>query len=267
MDALIVLKAVILGVVEGLTEFLPVSSTGHLIIAGDLLRFNGDTATVFEIFIQLGAILAVVWHFQEKILTTVANPNAVTSRRLITNLIIAFIPAAVVGLLFHHYITHYLFSPLTVAGALIVGGIAILAIERMPLSNRVQNMDAMTPMDALKVGVAQTAALFPGVSRAGATIMGGLLGGLSRPAATEFSFFLAIPTMFAATIFDLYKNRHLLQADDAITFAAGFILAFVSALLVVRLFLGFVRRHDFRYFAYYRIGFGAIVLFYFWPHA
>lgn len=267
MDGLIVLKAVILGIVEGLTEFLPVSSTGHLIITGDLLRFNGDTATVFEIFIQLGAILAVVWHYQEKIMSTIANLDQPPARRLAVNLIIAFIPAAVVGLLFHRYITHYLFSPLTVAGALIVGGVAILAIERLPLSQRVQSMEAMTPMDALKVGVAQTAALFPGISRAGATIMGGLLGGLSRPTATEFSFFLAIPTMFAATLYDLYKNRALLHAGDAVTFAAGFMLAFVTALLVVRLFLSFVRRHDFRYFAYYRIGFGAIVLFYFWPHA
>ena len=267
MDALIVLKAVILGIVEGLTEFLPVSSTGHLIVAGDLLRFNGDTATVFEIFIQLGAILAVVWHYQEKILNTVAYLNRPPSRRLVANLLIAFVPAAVVGLLFHHYITHYLFNPVTVAGALIVGGVAILAIERLPLSHRIKSMDDMTAMDALKVGVAQTAALFPGVSRAGATIMGGLLGGLSRSTATEFSFFLAIPTMFAATIYDLYKHRSLLQAGDALTFAAGFVLAFVTALLVVRLFLSFVRRHDFRYFAYYRIGFGAIVLFYFWPHA
>jgi undecaprenyl-diphosphatase len=265
MDLLLVLKAVVLGVVEGLTEFLPVSSTGHLIITGDFIDFTGDRANTFEIFIQLGAILGVVWYYRDKLFSILSDLGAPTTQRLVLNLIIAFIPAAAIGLLLHSFIKAYLFSPLTVGAALVVGGFLILLIEALPIVRRIETMEAMGPMDALKVGIAQTAALFPGVSRAGATIMGGLLGGLSRSTATEFSFFLAIPTMFAATLYDLYKGRAALHRDDTLLFGAGFVVAFLVALVVVHLFLSFVKRHDFRYFAYYRIGFGLIVLAYFWP--
>lgn len=264
MELILLLKAVLLGVVEGLTEFLPVSSTGHLIIVGDFIHFNGEQAKTFEIFIQLGSILGVVWYYRRKLLTLATGLRQPVSQRFVRNLFIAFLPAAAIGLLFHSYIKAYLFSPVTVAGALIAGGVVILLIERMPRRDRVSDLDALTSLDALKVGLAQSCSLFPGVSRAGATIMGGLLTGLSRTTATEFSFFLAMPTMFAATLYELYKSRHLLQADDAAIFAAGFVMAFLTALVVVRAFLGYVARHDFVPFAWYRIAFGLIVLAYFW---
>jgi undecaprenyl-diphosphatase len=185
------------------------------------------------------------------------------SRRFALNLLIAFIPAAVIGLLFHEAIKTYLFNPLNVAGALIVGGILILLIERRARAPRIHSVDDIGPLDAFKVGLAQCCALYPGVSRSGATIMGGLLAGLSRTVATEFSFFLAIPTMFAATLYELWQSRDLLEAEDALILAAGFVSAFLSAMLVVRLFLAYVARHDFSAFAWYRIGFGLVVLAYF----
>jgi undecaprenyl-diphosphatase len=264
MEIPLLIKALILGVVEGLTEFLPVSSTGHLIIVGDLLHFNDETGKVFEIVIQLGAILGVVWDYRLRVGRLLTGLRTRHEQRFALNLFIAFLPAAVAGLLLHKTITTYLFNPITVAGALVVGGILILVIERLPLRARVNSMEDLGPLDAFKIGVAQTFSLFPGVSRAGATIMGGLLSGLSRTAATEFSFLLAMPVMFAATFYELLKNLDLLHAGDIPVFAVGFVTAFISALIVVRAFLRFVSRHDFTSFALYRIVFGVIVLAYFW---
>ncbi len=264
MDILLLIKAFILGIVEGLTEFLPVSSTGHLIIVGDLLNFNDEKGKIFEIVIQFGAILGVVWDNRVRVGRLVTGIGNRHEQRFILNLFIAFLPAAVVGLLLHKMITTYLFNPITVAGALIVGGVLILIIERLPLRVRVNSMENLSPLDALKIGIAQTFSLFPGVSRAGATIMGGLLTGLSRTAATEFSFLLAMPVMFAATFYELLKNLDLLHPEDIPLFAVGFIMSFITALVVVKAFLKFVSRHDFTSFALYRIVFGLLVLAYFW---
>ncbi|CDI01660.1 Undecaprenyl-diphosphatase [Candidatus Competibacter denitrificans Run_A_D11] len=267
MDILLILKALILGLVEAASEFLPISSTGHLIIVGDFLDFTGPRAEAFEIFIQLGAILSVVWIYRQRIRTTLLNYTSDTqARRLVANLAIAFIPAAILGFLFHKYITHYLFNPVTVAGALVAGGIAILLIERYAPSGRVQSVDHMTWKDALTVGVAQSVALFPGVSRSGATIMGGMLGGMSRFAATEFSFFLAIPTMFAATGYSLLKEWSNLSLADVPMFAVGFVAAFLGGLAVVRFLLHYVSQNNFAPFAYYRIIFGGLLLLYFHWH-
>jgi undecaprenyl-diphosphatase len=264
MELLILFKAFILGVVEGATEFLPVSSTGHLIIAGDLLNFNDERGKVFEIVIQLGAILAVCWQYREKfshVLFSLTKEQP--SQRLVVNLLIAFMPAAVFGLAFHHAIKEYLFSPITVAIALISGGIAILFIEkRLPVADT-QSVDEMDWKHALKVGFAQCLALFPGVSRSGATIMGGLLFGLSRKTATEFSFFLAVPIMVAATALDVVKSGSLLSKDDVGIFAVGFITAFITALIAIRVLIRYVAQHDFKAFAWYRIAFGILVLFYY----
>ncbi len=264
MDSALLLKALILGIIEGLTEFLPVSSTGHLIIMNDLLDFTGERAKTFDIFIQLGAVLGVVWCYRRKVFSVLGGLNQPPAQRFVLNLAIAFLPAACVGFLFHNAIKAYLFNPVSVAIALIAGGVIILLIERRQFQPRVMSVDDLRPMDALKVGFAQMLALFPGVSRSGSTIMGGLLSGLSRTAATEFSFFLAMPTMFAATLYELYKSRELLHAEDGAIFATGFIAAFLTALVVVKLFLAYVARHDFTVFAYYRIVFGVLVLLYFW---
>lgn len=264
MELTLLIKALVLGIVEGLTEFLPVSSTGHLIIAGDLLGFNDDKGKVFEIVIQLGAILGVVWDYRTRVGRLITGLNTKHEQRFLLNLFIAFLPAAIVGLLLHQQIKTHLFNPFTVAIALIVGGFVILWIERLPLRVRVTSMEDLGPLDALKIGVAQTFSLFPGVSRAGATIMGGLLAGLSRTAATEFSFLLAMPVMFAATLFELISNYSLFEAGDIPVFTAGFVTAFVSALIVVKIFLRFVSNHDFTSFAIYRIVFGALVLAYYW---
>jgi len=263
MDFILLFKAFVLGIVEGLTEFLPVSSTGHLIISGDLLGFTGDRAETFEVFIQLGAILAVLWMYRAKVLSVLGHLNTAPAQRFTFNLIVAFIPAAVAGLLLHHFIKAYLFNPLTVAGALIVGGFLMLLVERLAPAPRVTEVDDMRVSDAFKIGLAQVLALFPGVSRAGATIMGGLVTGLSRTAATEFSFFLAIPTMFAATLFDLYKSTDFLTWSDAPLFTVGFVTSFFSALIVIRLFLGYVAHHKFAVFAWYRVVFGVLALWYF----
>lgn len=261
MDALLLLKALILGVVEGLTEFLPISSTGHLILAGDLLNFNDARGKLFEIVIQSGAILAVVWEYRERILGVVRGLGRERlANRFVLNLFIAFLPLAILGLLFKNVIEAHLFKPLPVAAAFIVGAVIILWAERREHVIRVQSVDDMSPLDALKLGLAQAAALIPGTSRSGATIIGGLLFGLSRRAATEFSFFLAIPTLIVATFYKLYKERALLSADDLGMWAVGFVAAFVSAFLCVRWLLRFISSHDFTPFAWYRIAFGIVVL-------
>src|SRR6266404_5838867 len=247
-----ILDALILGVVEGLTEFLPISSTGHLILASDLLGANDERGKVFDIAIQTGAILAVIWEYRARFFRV--DP------KLWLNLIVAFIPAAVLGLAFGAYIKAHLFSAVPVASAFIAGGLIILFVERKKLSSRVDGTEAMTWLDALKVGIAQCLALIPGTSRSGATIIGGMLFGLSRRAATEFSFFLAIPTLFAACAYEAVKNRHLLAAADLPAFGVGFAAAFVSAFFCVRWLLRYVSRHDFTPFAWYRIAFGAIIL-------
>lgn len=261
MDLDLLLKALILGIVEGLTEFLPISSTGHLILIGDLLDFNEDREKVFMIAIQLGAILAICWEYRRKIIDVATGIGSNESaNRFVMNLMIAFMPAAILGLLFIDVIKQYLFNPLSVATALVVGGFVILWAERRDHVIEVEQVDDMGWKHALKVGCAQCLALIPGTSRSGATIIGGLLFGLSRKAATEFSFFLAIPIMFAATFYDVYRNREILEFDDLSMFAVGFIAAFFSALLAVRALLRFISNHDYTVFAYYRIVFGCIIL-------
>jgi len=261
MDLMLLLKALILGVVEGLTEFLPISSTGHLILVGDLLDFNDERGMVFTIAIQLGAILAVCWEYRGKIAEVIRGiGSSPAANRFVINLLIAFLPAAVMGLLFIKTIKLYLFHPVPVALALIIGGLLILWAERREHVIEVEQVDDMDWKHALKVGLAQCLALIPGTSRSGATIIGGLFFGLSRKAATEFSFFLAIPIMFAATFYDVYKHREFLQWDDLGMFAVGFVSAFLSALLAVRGLLRFISQHDFTVFAWYRIVFGVIIL-------
>ncbi len=261
MDLLILFKALILGVVEGLTEFLPISSTGHLILAGDLLDFNDDRAKLFTIVIQSGAILAVVWEYRERFLSIVRGLGREQSaNRFTLNLLIAFMPLALLGLLFKKPIEAYLFKPLPVALAFIVGALLILWAERRQHTIRIQSVDEMTPLDALKLGLAQALALVPGTSRSGATIIGGMLFGLSRRAATEFSFFLAVPTLIVATLYSLYKERALLNTDDIGMWSVGIISSFISAFLCVRWLLRFISTHDFTPFAWYRIAFGIVVL-------
>jgi undecaprenyl-diphosphatase len=245
-------KAAVLGLVEGATEFIPVSSTGHLILAGEWL------------VIQLGAILAVVWLYRQKVFGTLAAaPHDAGSRRFLLSLLLAFLPSAVAGVLVHSWVKAHLFNPLTVAWALVAGGLVILFIERWNPPERITRPEAVPAGRSLGIGLAQVLSLFPGVSRSGATIMGARSLGLSRAAATEFSFFLAIPTMVAATGYDLIKSRHLLSASDWPTFSVGFIVSFFSAIVVVRAFIGFVSRHTFRPFAWYRIAFGGLLLFYY----
>lgn len=261
MDITLLLHALILGVVEGLTEFLPVSSTGHLILAGDLLHFNDEKGKVFEIVIQFGAILAVAWEYRTKIAQVVFGLGSErVAQRFAVNLAIAFMPLAILGLLFHKTIKAVLFQPVPVAMAFIVGGFIILWAERRRHIIRIESLDQLKPLDALKLGLAQALALIPGTSRSGATIIGGLFFGLSRKAATEFSFFLAIPTLTMATFYQLYKERGLFSMDDLGMFAAGFGAAFVSAFFCVRWLLRYISHHDFVPFAWYRIAFGVVVL-------
>lgn len=264
MDFFALIQSVILGLVEGITEFLPISSTGHLIITGDLLSFTGEQAKTFEICIQLGAILAVCWFYRERLFRVVTGLSTQASaRRFVLNLIIGVLPAAIFGLLLHKLIKTHLFNPVVVAIALIVGGLIILLVERNERQPRITDVDEMNAFDALKLGFAQVFALIPGTSRSGATIIGGMLSGLSRQAATEFSFFLAIPTMFLATGYDIYKSWHSLGGQDLSFIAVGFIIAFFSALLAIRGLLHYVAHHNFRAFAWYRLVFGAIALSYF----
>ena len=261
MDLPLLIKALILGVVEGVTEFLPISSTGHLILVGDLLDFNNEKGKLFEIVIQCGAILAIVWEYRAKLISVVARlPADPQARRFAMNLVVAFIPVAVLGLLFGKAIKEVLFKPVPVAVAFIVGGFIILWAERRKHEVTVGSVDEITWRDALKIGLAQCLALIPGTSRAGATIIGGLFFGLSRRAATEFSFFLAIPVLFAASAYELFKHRSLLSADDLGILAVGLVAAFVSAFICVRWLLRYISRHDFTVFAWYRIAFGIIVL-------
>ncbi len=261
MDIALLIKAAILGIVEGLTEFLPISSTGHLIIIGDLIGYNDETSKVFKIVIQLGAILAVCWDYRERLGKMVIGlPGDPVAQRFAGLLFIGFLPAAVLGLMFHASIKALLFNPITVAVALIVGGLIILYVEKRAYHPRINSVDEMRWPDALKVGFAQALAMIPGTSRSGATIMGGLVFGLSRKTATEFSFFLAIPTMFAATAYDLYKNWALLSMADLPVFAVGFITSFIAAMWAVRAFIRFISNHTFVVFAWYRIIFGVVVL-------
>ena len=272
MDLILLLKAAILGVVEGLTEFLPISSTGHLILASNWLNFSGDKATVFEIVIQPGAILAVCWEYRERFAATfVGITKDAVAQRFTINLFVATIPAVILGLSFKKTIEIYLFKPVPVAIAFVVGGLIILFAERWyrhragisaPANSGrlIESVDELSPLLALKVGLAQCAALIPGTSRSGATIIGGMFFGLSRKCATEFSFFLAVPILFGATIYSLWKARELLSIADAPMFGVGFVTAFISAFVVVRWLIRYVSTHDFTIFAWYRIGFGLLVL-------
>lgn len=261
MDFWTAVQALILGVVEGLTEFLPISSTGHQIIVADLLNFGGERAMAFNIIIQLGAILAVVWEFRGKILGVVTGlPTQRNAQRFTVNLLIAFMPAVVLGVIFANVIHKYLFNPITVATALVVGGIIMLWAERREHAVHAETVDEITWKDALKVGFAQCLAMIPGTSRSGSTIIGGLLFGLSRKTATEFSFFLAMPTMVGAAVYSGYKYRDLFQAADLPVFAIGFVTAFIFAMIAVKGLLKFIANHSYAAFAWYRIAFGLLIL-------
>ncbi len=270
MDFILAIKVIIMGIVEGLTEFLPISSTGHLILAGSLLNITGEKVKVFEIVIQAGAILAVCWEYRLKIssvlvdLFSETNHVKTQARGFVLNLLIAFLPAAIFGVLFSKKIKAVLFAPLPVALAFIVGGFIILWVERRQKTSlvtaRIETVETMTALDALKVGCVQAFALIPGTSRSGATIIGGMLFGLSRKAATEFSFFLAIPTLLAATVYSLYKDWGLLSVADLPLFGLGTLAAFISAFFCVRWLLRYISSHDFTVFAWYRIAFGLIII-------
>lgn len=262
MDLLLLFKSVIMGLVEGLTEFLPISSTGHLILTGDLLNFlDKEKRDVYEIFIQFGAMLAVVWEYRSKIGQTLAGAKLPgRERNLLINVAVAFVPAAFLGFLFNKMIKASLFHPVPVALAFIIGGFVILWAEKRQHTVTVEIVDDLSLMDAFKVGLAQCFALIPGTSRSGATIIGGLFLGLSRKAATEFSFFLAIPTLSAASLYSLWKMRHALVVEDIGIFAVGFLASMISAFFAVRALLKFISTHTFIPFAWYRIAFGLLVL-------
>lgn len=256
------LQALLLGLVEGLTEFIPVSSTGHLILLIDLLGFQGPPGKLFEIVIQLGAILAICWLYRNRLIQSVAACHLDSGKRsFLINIVIAFLPSAVMGLLLHGFIKSVLFNPLVVAVMLVVGGILILLIERYKPAATHHDLERMSWKLALQIGFCQTLAMIPGTSRSAATIMGAMLFKLDRKAATEFSFFLAIPTMLSATLYDFYKNADNLTADGLGLIAIGFVAAFLTALLVVRTVVGFVSKHGFAPFAYYRIAVGSLMLF------
>ncbi len=266
MDILLLFKALILGIIEGLTEFLPISSTGHLIVVGDLINFKSN-GKVFEIAIQLGAVLAVIFEYRRRfthVITHIGRDKQVN--RFVINLAVAFIPAAVVGLIFSKQIKLWLFNPITVAAALVIGGFIILWIERRQrfIPPKVTSVDDMRMRDALVVGIAQICALVPGTSRSGSTIMGGMLWGLERKVATEFSFFLAVPVMIAATTYDVLKHFHLFSAQDIGLIAVGFVSAFAAGLLAVKALLKFVATKNYVPFAYYRIIFGGLILITWW---
>ena len=273
LDWTLALKAALMGIVEGLTEFLPISSTGHLILAGSLLNFTGETAKVFEIAIQTGAMLAVIWEYRQRLAATVTGlATEPAARRFALNLLVAFIPAAVLGLLFGRIVKEHLFHPVPVALAFIVGGLIILGVERRHRRQfgerdqegtrraRVETVDQMSGLDALKVGLVQCLALIPGTSRSGATIIGAMMFGFSRKCATEFSFFLGIPTLMGAGAYSVWKQRDLLQWSDLPMFAIGTVFAFFSAWLCIRWLIRYVSTHDFTVFAWYRIVFGLVVL-------
>lgn len=257
-------SVILLGFIEGISEFLPISSTGHLIVAAHLLGENSSGITVFEIVIQLGAISAICWHYRRRLYTMTRGTLGGDARetRLLLQLITAFLPAAILGLLLHSIIKSHLFFPFPVAIALICGGIIILLVERRRRPPHISDLAALSYRDALLIGCAQSFALIPGVSRAGATIIGGLLRGLNRPAAAEFSFLLALPTMFAAAGYDLYKNADVLSSALIAQIGGGFAVAFITALLTIRALLAFISRHTFTPFGWYRIIFGAMILFF-----
>ena len=261
MDLVLLAKAAVMGLVEGLTEFLPISSTGHLILAGSLLGFSDDKSKVFDIAIQTGAILAVIIVYWQRLRSTAAGlASDAQSRRFVLNVLIGFLPAVILGLAFGKAIKAHLFTPTVVASTFIVGGLIILWAERRPASAvRIQSVDEMTPLDALKVGLAQCLAMVPGTSRSGATIIGGMLLGLSRKAATDYSFFLAIPTLIGAGIYSLYKERALLSMADLPLFGVGLLVSFLSAWVCVRWLLRYISSHNFVPFAWYRIAFGLVV--------
>jgi undecaprenyl-diphosphatase len=268
MDVVLLLKALVLGVIEGLTEFLPISSTGHLIIASQLLDFHDEKGKVFEIAIQTGAMLAIVWEYRARFARALTGLTSdPIAQRFVVNLAVAFMPAAILGLAFGKLIKAHLFHAVPVALAFIVGAFIILWVERRPRRATVLDVDQMTWKDALKVGIAQAFALIPGTSRSGATIIGGMLFGLSRRAATEFSFFLAVPTLVAAGAYDLVKHRDLLSSTDVSVFGVGFVAAFFSAFACVRWLIRYIATHDFTVFAWYRIAFGVIVLVSAWTGA
>jgi len=273
VDWTLALKAALMGIVEGLTEFLPISSTGHLILAGSLLDFTGETVKVFEIAIQTGAMLAVIWEYRQRLAATVTGlATEPAARRFALNVLVAFIPAAVLGLLLGKVVKEHLFHPVPVAMAFIVGGLIILWVERRHRGQfgerdlegirraRVESVDQMSGLDALKVGLVQCLALIPGTSRSGATIIGSMMFGFSRKCATEFSFFLGIPTLMGAGAYSVWKQRDLLQWSDLPMFAIGTVFAFFSAWLCIRWLIRYVSTHDFTVFAWYRIVFGLVVL-------
>ena len=254
------LNAAFLGVVEGLTEFIPVSSTGHLILFVNLLGFDGPPGHVFEVVIQFGAILAIVWIYRQKFLQLLTSLRARSTQWFIRNILLAFLPAMLIGALVHDTLKALFFNPVSVAIALVLGGVAMLAIERFKPTPRITNTESMGWLTALKVGLFQCVAMIPGVSRSGATIMGALMLGVERKAAAEFSFFLAVPTMFAASLYDAYKSRHELTADGIDLIAIGFVVSFFVALVVVRWLIRFVQTNGFASFAYYRMVLGSIIL-------
>lgn len=261
MDLTALFYALVLGIVEGLTEFLPISSTGHLILVGDLLGVHDDKGKMFDIVIQSGAMMSVVWEYRARFAGVIAGLlSERTAQRFVFNLLVALMPAVILGLLFGKAIKAHLFAPVPVALAFIVGAFIILWAERREHAVRIESVDQMRWSDALMVGFAQCFALIPGTSRSGATIIGAMLLGLSRRAATEFSFFLAVPTLVAAGAYDAYKHRALFTLDDAGTFGVGFVAAFVSAFLCIRWLLRYISNHDFTIFAWYRIVFGIGVL-------
>ncbi len=265
MDIALLIKAALMGIVEGLTEFLPISSTGHLILAGALLGFDDDKAKVFDIAIQTGAIFAVILVYRQKIRATlVALPTESQARQFALNVFVAFVPAVLLGLMFGKAIKENLFTPVVVASTFIIGGVVILWAEWRQKNNpavaRIQEVEAMTTMDAFKVGLVQCLAMVPGTSRSGATIIGGMLLGLSRKAATDFSFYLAIPTLIGAGVYSLYKDRALLSLADVPMFGVGLVFAFFSAWLCIRWLLRYIATHSFVPFAWYRIVFGVVVL-------
>ncbi len=256
-----ILIAILLGIVEGVTEFLPISSTGHLILLIDILGFDAPKGKVFEIVVQLGAILAICVLFRQRITGVVLHlHNHQPARNLAIKIIIAFLPAAIAGALLHSFIKEHLFSPLVVSVMLVVGGMIILLIERIKPSERIMQIEGIDARQALIIGLCQAIAIIPGTSRSGATMMGSLMLGINRKCAAEFSFLLAIPTMLAATTYDIYKNYQHLSVDDAQIIAVGFASAFFSALVAVRFLMNFLGRHGFAPFAYYRIALGAIML-------
>ncbi|MGV8996562.1 MAG: undecaprenyl-diphosphate phosphatase [Parvibaculaceae bacterium] len=268
MTFIVLFQAIFLGIVEGVTEFLPISSTGHLIIAGKLIGFEGSTANVFEVVIQFGAILAVCVLYAKKLLGVAFGlTNDPAARRFAIAICVAFLPAAFLGFLLHDFIKQVLFSPMVVCASLVIGGIAILLIERWKPVPVIMEVEEFTPLTALKIGFFQCLAMIPGVSRSGATILGALMLGVERKTAAEFSFFLAIPTMLGATVLDLWKARNDLNPDDTAIIAVGFVVAFLSAIVVIRWLVNFVSHHGFSVFGWYRIVFGSLLAVYFYNYA